>query len=114
MGVLTFRGKYGITQIIRVNFDWNLKLKSHFTKTQLYALHVIESFDLPMCRVALKFNIDDPINDQTYNLDVAGIANYNNPRDERLQKYASRKVAEKARIVPSLKILAARIILKMT
>ncbi|KAK3921768.1 Meiotically up-regulated gene 60 protein [Frankliniella fusca] len=114
MGVITFDGLYCTTQIIRVNFEWNLKLKSHFTKLQLYALHVIESFDLPICRVVLKFNINEPNILPTYAIDVAAVANYNNPSCKRLDKYSKRIVADQKRTVPSLKILAARVILKIT
>ncbi|KAK3923566.1 Tyrosine--tRNA ligase [Frankliniella fusca] len=113
LAVLTFNHPYGITQIIRVNFDWNLDLNSRYTKLQLYALHVIENFDIPMCRVALIPNLTENCSEYTYVIDMAAISSYKIFKEERLQKYKERKVPDKLFHVPSLKLLAARAILTM-
>ncbi|KAK3923263.1 Holliday junction resolvase RecU, partial [Frankliniella fusca] len=94
------------TQIIQVNFEADVKNLNVFF--DLMALYIVSKFDLPICRVAVNFPLDESSN-EIYVLDLSSISKYNdNVKPERVEKYALRQTINLKRNVPSLQLLATQ------
>ncbi|KAK3932675.1 Glucan 1,3-beta-glucosidase I/II [Frankliniella fusca] len=99
------------TQLIQVNFDVNVKNFNVFY--DLMASYILSKFDLPICRVAMNFPLDES-SDEIYVLDLSSVSTYDDDvKPHRVQKYNTRTEKNVKKMVPSLKLLATRALFDM-
>lgn len=83
-----------------------------FDVIDMFAMYVLCQFDLPLCRLALRFSLKD-LNKSCYCLDVSAIDFIKeNTQESRIEKYEERRRKRHVQ-PPSLKILCLMSLFKL-
>lgn len=92
-------------QLITVKFQEPVIHQPSATFLDYFALYVLCTFDLPICRVAVRFSVHNG-SVKFYYIDASGIAStYRLAHQSRVEKYAARRIPKVPFEVPRLGVL---------